>query len=244
MKEVTLEKRCRLRERPEKSVCMQQNWDNLLFLHWKCDKELIEQTLPPGLHVDTFNGDAYIGVIPFYLNDLKFPPLPSLPPFKRLLELNLRTYVYDSEGNPGVWFYSLGLNSHVGAWVARKFYYLPYYFAKFETTKNNYFINFKDSTSTTEFNYNSDGNTFFSSPESLEFFLVERYQLFAAKGNQLYSGRIYHKPYPLSQVTVKNYEHNLFSRNNLYPINKTPDHMLYSPGVNVDFFKYEKLNFN
>ena len=46
------------------------------------------------------------------------------------LELNLRTYVRDRSGNPGVWFYSLDANQSLAVAIARRFFHLPYIFAE------------------------------------------------------------------------------------------------------------------
>jgi len=42
-----------------------QRWNHLLFLHWPVPPALVQATLPRGLQVDTFGGDAYVGIVPF-----------------------------------------------------------------------------------------------------------------------------------------------------------------------------------
>ena len=37
---------------------MHQRWEDLLFLHWRISPQRIQNTLPPGLGVDTFGGEA------------------------------------------------------------------------------------------------------------------------------------------------------------------------------------------
>ncbi len=84
---------------------MYQKWRELLFVHWTFDPDEIQATLPPGLRVDTFEGRAYVGVVPFYMRDIRPRFCPPLPWISDFLELNLRTYVFEeSSGTPGVWF--------------------------------------------------------------------------------------------------------------------------------------------
>jgi len=42
-----------------------QRWRNLLFLHWEVPADAVAKLLPRGLSVDTFEGRAYVGVVPF-----------------------------------------------------------------------------------------------------------------------------------------------------------------------------------
>ena len=99
----TAHQRERLRERPKKkSPVMFQTWDDLLFLHWDVDPDQLQRTLPDGLKVDTFEGKAYLGIIPFYMKNIRPRWFPCVPYISNFLECNVRTYVYDEKGNPGV----------------------------------------------------------------------------------------------------------------------------------------------
>src|SRR6266496_5134461 len=115
MKPPTLSDRLVVRDRPTyRSPLIYQNWRSLLFLHWEYNVEAIQNTLPEGLRVDTFAGKAYIGIVAFFMQDVHPRFLPTLPGLSHFQELNVRTYVYDDRGVPGVWFYSLDANQ----WLA------------------------------------------------------------------------------------------------------------------------------
>ncbi len=86
---------------------MYHSWQDLLFLHWTFKPDLIQQLLPPGLHVDTFDGHAWLGVVPFFMRNIRPWWCPAIPGLSHFQELNLRTYVVDEQGTPGVWFLSL-----------------------------------------------------------------------------------------------------------------------------------------
>ncbi|MBV8901140.1 MAG: DUF2071 domain-containing protein, partial [Verrucomicrobia bacterium] len=88
-------------------VVMRQRWLDLLFLHWRWDPVEVQRTLPPGLTVDTWEDDAWIGIVPFAMRGVRPRFCPSVPGISHFLELNLRTYVRDRLGRPGIWFYSL-----------------------------------------------------------------------------------------------------------------------------------------
>src|SRR5438105_3699987 len=103
----SLDDRLRQRERPSGSVAMYHTWRDLLFLHWRVEPERIQRTLPPGLFVDTYDGAAWVGVVPFFMRNIRPWWLPCIPGLSNFMELNLRTYVYDAAGTPGVWFYAL-----------------------------------------------------------------------------------------------------------------------------------------
>ncbi|WP_395747976.1 DUF2071 domain-containing protein [Prosthecobacter sp.] len=102
MQAPTLESRLAFRERPKRAHVMYQSWASLLFLHWRWNADVIQRTLPPGLYVDTFEGDAWLAIVPFYMRGIRPRFLPAVRGISDFLELNVRTYVHDEEGRPGV----------------------------------------------------------------------------------------------------------------------------------------------
>jgi uncharacterized protein len=85
------------------AAVMFQSWLHLLFLHWMADPKTVQQTLPFGLSVDTYEGVAWIGIVVFCMRRVRPVMLPLLS--SNFLEVNLRTYVTEHNGIPGVWFY-------------------------------------------------------------------------------------------------------------------------------------------
>jgi hypothetical protein len=100
-------------------------WHDLLFAHWPVDPGELREQLPPGIEIDTFDGQAWIGVVPFHMSGIRPRGLPSLPWLSAFPELNLRTYVV-ADGKPGVWFLTLDATSRFTITVARRFFHLPY----------------------------------------------------------------------------------------------------------------------
>ena len=65
-----------------KRVVMYQHWHHLLFLHWKANQDEMRKWVPDELEIDTFDGDAYFGLVLFTMRGVRprfVPPMPSLP---------------------------------------------------------------------------------------------------------------------------------------------------------------------
>ncbi|MGA0036041.1 MAG: YqjF family protein, partial [Ilumatobacteraceae bacterium] len=108
-----------------KKAVMVQHWTDIVFCHWRYDPAVVQQLLPAGVEVDTFDGSAWVGLIPFHMDGLGFPGLAPLPYVGSFPEVNVRTYV--RAGNRrGVWFMSLDIDRWLPALVARLGYRIPY----------------------------------------------------------------------------------------------------------------------
>ena len=123
----TLEQRLSAREGGVGSAVMYQRWSELLFLHWRWEVEDLQRRLPEGLHVDLHEGEAWLGVVPFFMDRVRPRFLPAVPWVSWFRELNVRTYVHDDEGRPGVWFFSLDCEQPVAVRLARWLFRLPYF---------------------------------------------------------------------------------------------------------------------
>ncbi len=250
---------------------MNQEWRELLFLHWEIDPEEIQKRLPPGLTVDTFEGKAYLGIVPFYMCGIGPSFTPGLPWCHNFLEMNVRTYVYDRHGLPGVWFYSLEANNSLAVIVASRLFHLPYYNAEVEASSPRVRLhkefertplNFGEKGSVsyscrrtrepatetkTTFTYQGKGNPETAEPGSLNYFLGERYVLFAynRKKKRLYSGKVHHSPYPLEEADVSQFSCSetiaQAGFKESVPENTPPCSALYSSGVKVRVYALERL---
>jgi uncharacterized protein YqjF (DUF2071 family) len=232
---------------------MFQRWEDLLFLHWEVDPAVIEQTLPPGLHVDTHDGRAYLGVVPFYMRGVRprfCPPFPGLSNFP---ELNLRTYVHDDTGRPGVWFYSLDAYQWLAVQIAKRFFSLPYVYSKMHLKKEPgpspaesqkiCFTCTRAGHPQQRFSFAPAGRLQPSEPGSLQFFLTERYLLFSysAKRHQLFVGQVHHAPYPLREVNLEAYSTDLFAFNGFERPAREPDHVVMSHGIPVMIYGLQRV---
>ncbi len=78
-------------------------WEQVTFIHWRFDPEVVQRLLPSGLTVETFDGSAWVGLVPFYMR-VALPRSRSVPWLSRFAETNVRTYVRSADGTSGVWF--------------------------------------------------------------------------------------------------------------------------------------------
>ena len=117
----------RPRPLPSGRWAMTQRWNDLLFAHWPVPAAQVAALLPDGLQVDTFEGSAWLGVVPFWMDRIKIRGVPPVPGARSFPELNLRTYVRDqTTRSRGVYFFSLDASNLLAVAVARTFYNLPY----------------------------------------------------------------------------------------------------------------------
>ena len=213
----TSQQRLAERQRPDSPVVMKQDWSHLLFLHWEIDPAAVQATLPPGLSVDTYDGKAYMGIVPFFMDNVRPSYCPVVPGISWFQELNLRTYVHDEHGQPGVWFYALDCNQWLAVTIARKLFHLPYQHARMESYQHagtlNYISLRKGCDESQIFKYPAElSHSKTSEPDTLEFFLLERYRLFSVdKNGTIYSGLVHHKPYQFQEVHITDYSTRLFS---------------------------------
>ena len=227
---------------------MHQEWRDLLFLHWEMDPEMLAATLPPGLHLDTFEGRAFLGLVPFFMFNVRPRYFPSVPGISHFLELNLRTYVHDEHGRPGVWFYSLDANQELAVGIARRLFHLPYQHAVMTATvdRSTGWVDYSSRRAWTQvqsrFLYRGLGAPAECKSGTLEFFLAERYLLFTNIRGKIWSGQVVHTPYPLSPAEVEVYDENVLLLNGFTPTGRVPDYAHYSPGVKVDVYPIRRVN--
>lgn len=185
---------------------MQMRWLDLLFAHWPVDPAVLRPLLPAGLELDLFEGRAYIGVVPFRMEGVRPRGIPKIPGLHAFPELNLRTYV-TTGGRPGVWFFSLDAGQKLAVRVARTFFHLPYFDAKFELSGPNYAAQRTHKNAAPavfDASYEPVGPVYRSRPGTLEHWLTERYCLYAADPQGcVYRGEIAHAPWPLQPATAQ-----------------------------------------
>ncbi|HVF49273.1 MAG TPA: DUF2071 domain-containing protein [Pyrinomonadaceae bacterium] len=215
--------RLSIRERPEGLPLMQHHWGKLLFMHWPLPADALRALIPERLTIDTYDGEAWIGVTPFTLWDVRLSFTPPVPYLSDFHELNVRTYVH-LDGVPGVWFFSLDTNSTTTVWGARTFYHLPYFNAGIDLEQQGQTIKYHlQRTDRPAADFDAAWTTGERLPEaaegSLEFFLTERYCLYSARDESLYRARIHHRPWPLRRAGLSHLRSTMIESHGL----PTPD---------------------
>jgi len=244
------ESRIALTRRPtNQPVVMRQQWDHLLFLHWSVPAAILQDLLPPGLLLDTYEGNAYIGLVPFTMRKVRPNGFPAVRGLSDFHEVNVRTYVYAADTRrplPGVWFFSLDAANLIAVRLARALFHLPYYFAsmileervdrsiRYTSTR---IVNPQENAPQSLLRYTPVGMVAPARPGTLEHFLCERYLLYSQRGGQLYTGRVYHTPYPLQGAVLHEIDDSLIQAAGIGGVTDTPPMWIhYATTVSVEVF--------
>lgn len=184
-------------------------WEKLAFLHWPFPAEEIQRRLPAGLEVDVFDGQAWIGVVPFLMNRVRLRGLFPVPGTARFPELNVRTYVTDGE-KPGVWFFSLDAANRLAVRGARTLFHLPYFDARMRIAEERGVKYESERTHRGEpvarfrAHYRAMGSALRAPAGTLESWLTERYCLYAGdRSGQAWRGEVDHSPWLLAPGEVE-----------------------------------------
>lgn len=189
---------------------MGQRWRELLFAHWPLDPEVLRPMIPPGLTLDTWEGQAWIAVVPFRMTDVAPRFCPSVPWLSAFPELNVRTYVRYQD-KPGVWFFSLEAANPVAVRIARQVFHLPYMDARMACLREGDAVRYRshrthagEPPADLRMRYRPTGSVYLSRPGTLEHWLTERYCLYSqAPNGTLYRGEIHHAPWPLQPAEAE-----------------------------------------
>jgi uncharacterized protein YqjF (DUF2071 family) len=220
---------------------MHQTWGKLLFMHWRIDARLLRPQIPPGLEIDTFGGSAWVAVAPFTMWDVRaLPPhLPRVPGFSAMHELNVRTYVHLNRV-PGIWFFSLDIDSVAATLGARATYFLPYYWARIDVAAQGETIHYAlarraGPPAAFAAAYTPGAPLPEAQPGSLEFFLTERYCLYSARGRRVYRACIHHRPWPLQAASLASLGSTMLEAHGL-PTPQDAPLLHYAEALSVDIW--------
>jgi len=186
---------------------MTQRWENLLFAHWPLPVDTLRALVPAVLDLDTYEGQAWVGVVPFDITVLRPRLMPLMPLMSAFLELNVRTYV-TLEGKSGVYFFSLDAANLGAVLGARILFHLPYFEARMTLEHLNGQIHYTShrirrtyaGAPPADFGaaYQPTGEVMRAEPGSLAAWLTERYCLYALdKQQNVYRCEIHHLPWSL-----------------------------------------------
>ncbi|MBM7702131.1 YqjF family protein [Metabacillus iocasae] len=223
---------------------MKQTWENLLFVHWPVDASWLQTMIPSPLKVDTYEEKAWISLVPFEMTNIRFRGLPSIPYASSLSELNVRTYVR-YKGERGVFFFSLDASHHLGVWIARHFFHLPYFKAVMSVTKDGEYVRFVSSRAhrgmkrtRLKMTYQPSSVPYKSEKGSIEEWLTERYCLFTTHRGSVYKGALSHEQWLLQDAVFD------IQEDTLTPFFKRPDHALlahFSKEIKTSFYPFERI---
>ena len=218
---------------------LRQQWMELASFHWRYDPEAVQRLLPRGVAVDTFDGSAWVGLIPFEMRRVRLGASPPLPWLGTFLEINVRTYVVDELGRRAVWFFSLDVPRTAIVAVARAIFSLPYCWATAAHTRTGARHDYRmrrrwprDGSPEAEMAFTVGSEIPPDDVTDLDHFLSARWALVTRRGSKLLYGRVHHPRWPLHHV------HDVAIRQDVIevaglPSPHGPPRAFYSPGVDV-----------
>lgn len=222
--------------RPSTTAAGYQRWRSLLFMHWKVPIDKIRQLVPRQLELDLFDGEAYVGIVPFEMKGIRPHWCPETFAFD-FLETNVRTYVV-CNNEPGVYFFSLEASSRIAVLAARAGWGLPYFHARMETSRlgdDFHYLSRRTRTNVQHrVHYRRGKELGPSQPGTLEHFFLERYLLFVERYGHIWKGQVHHAPYPVEQAQIVAINDDLMAAAGLPAATDPPAFAHYSPGVDVE----------
>jgi uncharacterized protein len=201
---------------PRTPWIMRQTWSELLLAHWPAEAAALQPIVPPGVSLDTFDGQAWLSVVPFQMSHVRLRALPTIPTTGTFPELNLRTYV-TAGGKPGILFLSLDASSRLAVWGARRFFHLPYYHARMSMQRTGDMITYASQRAgrgersvAVHVSYQPTGPAAIATPGTLDDWLTARYCLYTVDGaGRTVRAEVQHAPWALRPATAQ------FARNTL-----------------------------
>ncbi len=215
------------------SWAIKQRWNHVLFLNWKVDPSQIQFKVP--FPLDLYEGKAVISVVPFFMDQIRFPLTPAIPWISSLWELNLRTYV-TSNGIPGIYFLRLDSNHRIGNWIAKNFFKLPYRLnnisAKVIGDRYSVRAHAKDYHLHIEAQIRDEPII-----DPFQKWITERYHLFLQHEGRVIRGDAIHEPWKIKKAHLHTLEGN-FGRLSGTPLSNEVDSIYYSKKLDVRFSKF------
>jgi len=232
---------------------MYQKWRDLTFLHFAAEPDKIQKLVPPELTIDTFPDEsgkemAWIGLVPFRMQGIRFRGSPAIAGLSAFSETNVRTYVHRGGKEPGVWFFSLEAANPVACAWARRFFNLPYFHARMSVNGlKGASIKVYKSARVNNPQVKCSASVKFDhalptlQPGGFEFFLIERYLLYADSNGELMTGQVHHVPYTIHSASqLVPCEESLLAASGIEA--KPFTYVHYSPGVDVEVFSLKEVN--
>ena len=218
---------------------MRQRWERLTFLHWPFEAAQVQRLLPGGLEIETFDGAAWVSLVPFYMR-VATPGGHRVPWVSNFCETNVRTYVRDQAGRSGIWFFSLDA-SRLGVVVTARAapYRLPYFWSSMRLGGRGREIAYLSRrrwpgphAATSRLRIGIGTPIAPADVTALEHFLTARWMLFSIAGGRPVSARACHQPWPLHRAQAQVLDDNLLTTAGL-PVPQGEPLLHYSPGVDV-----------
>jgi uncharacterized protein YqjF (DUF2071 family) len=226
------------------SPVMHHRWQRLGFLHWPVAAGAVQRVLPGGLEVDTLDGTAWIGLVPFVLH-VRVPGLPYLPWASGFPETNVRSYVVGPEG-PGIWFHSLDAARLGAVLFAQQAFGLAYAWSSMAVDHDGETIRYVSRRrwpaprgASSDVWLEIGDRLEPGRVDELDRFLTARWRLYCWRGGALHSALAEHQPWPLHEARPIRVADGLVRAAGI-ELPDRPPLARYAPGVDVRLSRFTR----
>jgi uncharacterized protein YqjF (DUF2071 family) len=188
------------------------DWLRAVFIHYEVDAECLQRAVP--FELDLHEGRAYLSLVAFTMRGMR-PRLGGkiaaalFKPISTHGFLNARAYVRH-RGEPGIYFLAEWLSNLFSVKLGPVTFGLPYRFGHIsyhhahESGSLHGSVSASNDSSRLEYEANMDSQAHFTpcEPNSRDEFLLERYTAFTAHGPFRGFFRIWHPPWPQTQLDL------------------------------------------
>jgi uncharacterized protein YqjF (DUF2071 family) len=218
---------------------MKQVWKDLSIIHWQVDRKELERLIPSPLKLDTYQGEAYIGVLGLEMADGNPVGLP-ISLYSKFHQINFRTYV-TYNGVRGVYFFSLDAKHFLASLLARQFFYLPYRYNQVDHAMVNAdmtsYYKSHNSNFPMEFIVSRKGKIA-EQDRTKSVWLTELDRYFGVDGNCVVTSRLWHEPFVTEDARGYISEDGLLSQLPVTVLSKP--HFLFIKQTDTYFWPVEK----
>lgn len=186
------------------------DWMRAVFIHY----EVPPAALKPFVPLDTRNGNAYVSLVAFTMEDLRLNPAGRLGvwltmPVATHGLLNVRTYVTHRD-EPGIYFLKEWIPNRLSVLLGPLTYGLPYRLGRLDYRHDHVRGTLAGSVMPAHdpgrLNYHAALPTRVrwrsAQTDSLAAFLLERYTAYTLRGREICRFRIWHEPWMLAPINV------------------------------------------
>ncbi|KAA1243670.1 YqjF family protein [Aquimarina sp. RZ0] len=116
-------------EIPARNWSFYQEWNQVIFLHWKVEYQELRKIIPDHLQIDLFEGSPWVSLVAFSMEKIRPGNFPSFNPISNFHEINIRTYV-KLKNKAGVYFLSIEAANKISCKISRILSRLPCRYSK------------------------------------------------------------------------------------------------------------------
>ena len=226
-------------ELPDGDWKFYQEWNQAIFLHWKVDLDKLKEFVPQKLEIDLFDGEPWISIVAFTMENIRPRRLPAFYPISNFEEINIRTYV-KSNGKTGVYFLSIEGGKIASCKIAKSISELPYKFSRMKRKKGGYYSKNKEFGDKLDLEFELGPDL--DEKTDIDKWLTERYALFQDSGESINEFEIHHIEWPVKTIDLKKMEISYPRFDQL--IQGKPQLTHYSDGVQVIAWNKKKTGYN